>query len=270
MRNLLARRESDIAVPHARLENVWYVEADWAYSIVRKPERERFETAFAALRTLAGAGQLHTFDGEAYELRADSLLLVHVTDIAEYSAKHDGWQFYWFDFFMSDEPARLGELLSLYISEQERTDMERCFISLGSSGMCEMALAETLFNYILADWMLRAESADAGGLPQQQIISLLERGRREKLSVAEMAREAGMCERSFRDAAHAATGLSPKAFMLKGEMSAAMELLRTSSMSVSEISACFNYSSQFYFSRVFKKYYGISPQQARNSTEPWG
>ena len=63
--------------------------------------------------------------------------------------------------------------------------------------MCELALAETLFNYMLADWMLRAESADAGGLLQQQIISLLERGRREKLSVAEMAREAGMCERGF-------------------------------------------------------------------------
>ena len=52
--------------------------------------------------------------------------------------------------------------------------------------------------------------------------------------------------------------------MLKGEMNAAMELLLTSSMSISEISACFNYSSQFYFSRVFKKYYGVSPQQARS------
>ena len=121
---------------------------------------------------------------------------------------------------------------------------------------------------MLADWMLRAESEDAGGLLQQQIISLLERGRREKLSVAEMAREAGMCERSFRDAAHAATGLAPKAFMLKGEMNAAMELLLTSSMSISEISACFNYSSQFYFSRVFKKYYGVSPQQARSGNAP--
>lgn len=51
-------------------------------------------------------------------------------------------------------------------------------------------------------------------------------------------------------------------------MNAAMELLLTSSMSISEISACFNYSSQFYFSRVFKKYYGVSPQQARSGNAP--
>lgn len=266
MRNLLARRESPRAILHARLENAWYVEADWFYSVVRR--REQPENAFVVLRTLTGAGQVVTCGGKTYELKANSLLIMRNEDILSHAASHDGWRFYRFDFLMDGEPARLGELISLHVSERERTELERCFISLGSSGMCELALAETLFNYMLADWMLRAENEDAGGMLQQQIISLLERGRREKLSVAEMAREAGMCERSFRDAAHAATGLAPKAFMLKGEMNAAMELLLTSSMSISEISACFNYSSQFYFSRVFKKYYGVSPQQARSGNAP--
>ena len=97
------------------------------------------------------------------------------------------------------------------------------------------------------------------------MIPLLEKGRRERLSVAELAREAGMCERSFRGAVRAVTGLSPKGYMLKGEMTAAMELLRTTDMSVSEIAASLNYVNPFYFSRVFKKYYGVSPQQAKRN-----
>jgi len=68
-----------------------------------------------------------------------------------------------------------------------------------------------------------------------------------------------MCERSLRDAVKKATGLSPKAYMLKGEMAAAMELLRTTSMSVSEIAACLDYASPAYFSRMFKKRYNMSP-----------
>ncbi len=46
MRNLLARRESSRAILHARLENAWYVEADWSYSVVRR--REQPENAFVA------------------------------------------------------------------------------------------------------------------------------------------------------------------------------------------------------------------------------
>ena len=101
----------------------------------------------------------------------------------------------------------------------------------------------------------------------RELTALLEKGRRERLPIAELAREAGMCERSFRDAVHAATGMSPKSYMLRGEMTAAMELLRTSGMSISEIASCFYYSSQFYFSRVFKKYYGVSPQRVRDTLE---
>ena len=74
MRNLLARRESPRAILHARLENAWYVEADWSYSVVRR--REQPENAFVVLRTLTGAGQVVTCGGKTYELKANSLLIM--------------------------------------------------------------------------------------------------------------------------------------------------------------------------------------------------
>ena len=140
-------------------------------------------------------------------------------------------------------------------------------MSLNRDAVYECMVAEALFGYLLADWQTRLEEGKGRDGVRQAVLSLLEQGRRERMSIAEMARAAGMCERSFRDAVHEATGLSPKAYMLKGEMAAAMELLRTTDMTVSEIAACFNYTSPFYFSRVFKKHYGISPQHVREGIE---
>ena len=41
MRNLLSRRETPEESPHVRLEAVWYVEADWTYSVTARPKEER-------------------------------------------------------------------------------------------------------------------------------------------------------------------------------------------------------------------------------------
>ena len=266
MRNLLSRRETPEESPHVRLEAVWYVEADWTYSVSRKYSPE--DNTLIAIRTLTSSGSISMFSGIEYELGPNSLIMFDAGEIAGYAASHDGWQFYWFEFVVRGKrPERIGEVMEIHMSAQERIELERCFISLGSGNAQECALADMLFGYLLADWQLRATDVGAEGMSPQDIVALLEKGRRERITIAELAREAGMCERSFRDAARMATGLAPKAYMLKGEMTAAMELLRTSNMSVSEISACFNYSSPFYFSRVFKKYYGVSPQHVRDGIE---
>jgi AraC-like DNA-binding protein len=44
----------------------------------------------------------------------------------------------------------------------------------------------------------------------------------------------------------------------------AMELLTTTEKTICEISDILGYSDQFYFSRRFKKRYGVSPQKFRN------
>jgi two-component system response regulator YesN len=46
-------------------------------------------------------------------------------------------------------------------------------------------------------------------------------------------------------------------------MEAAMELLQTTSKSVTEVADDLDFENPFYFSRVFKKYYGIAPKRAR-------
>lgn len=266
MRNLQSHREYSREVPRARLNAVWYVEADGSYSVKRKQEAQ--EGGYIAVRTLTGQGSMTLRGGDKHLLAPNSLGIFEMRQILNYEADEEGWQFYWFEFELEGQkPKGLNRISQIRLSAQERAELERCFMSLSRNAVYECMMAEALFSYLLADWQTRLEDEAGAGCARQTVLSLLEKGRRERLSIAQMARSAGMCERSFRDAVHEATGLSPKAYMLKGEMAAAMELLRTTDMTISEIAACFNYASPFYFSRVFKKYYGVSPQRVRDGIE---
>ena len=65
------------------------------------------------------------------------------------------------------------------------------------------------------------------------------------------------------------TGTTPHDFLLKERMSLASQLLSSgisnkfSSYSISQIAEACGYSEPLYFSRVFKKYFGVSPSEYR-------
>jgi len=59
-------------------------------------------------------------------------------------------------------------------------------------------------------------------------------------------------------------GISAHEYMLGKRMSLARQLLGSGNLSVQAVAQQSGYENQFYFSRVFKKYYGITPQQGRN------
>ena len=57
------------------------------------------------------------------------------------------------------------------------------------------------------------------------------------------------------------TTMSPTEYVLKLRMLHAKELLRLGEYSVSETAYIVGYSSPFYFSKEFKKYYGVPPSK---------
>lgn len=266
MIDILAQRGKYAPEPSACCRAIWYVKADSTYCVKRK--RSVWQRGFVAVRTLTGAGDLCLFDGLAFELNANSVAVFSSAEIERYAARGDGWQFYWFEFDMAQgNVPLLRQCRHVMMSAQERAELDRAYMSLSSGLADECALADAMLTYFLRAWKAQSGGNDERGAVFQLVTGILEKSRGEKRSIADMAHEANMCERSFRDAVQAATGLSPKAYLLRGAMTAAMELLRTTSMSISEIAACFNYSSPLYFSRVFKKYYGISPQHVRDQIE---
>ena len=57
------------------------------------------------------------------------------------------------------------------------------------------------------------------------------------------------------------TGLSPKKLIIKLRMERSLILMKKKTMTISEISFEIGYKNQFYFSKEFKEYYGVSPSE---------
>lgn len=262
MVNLLAQRTCEKTLSYAYLDKIWYVNADATYQIPKL--RGWTKNAYVAVRTVAGEGKLTLWDGTSLYATAASLILLKTDDLSYYCTCGDKWQFYWIEYDMEVCDLSLLRLVfNIPLSADEQGLLERSFRCLAESTDDNCRVAESIVNMLLADWKTRVVCRH-GEKKQPDMKDLLEKGRCEHKSVLELAREAGMSERSFRNAVQSLTGLSPKAYMLKSEMEAAMELLRTTNMTITEIAMCFNYTDPLYFSRVFKNYFGLSPKHVRN------
>lgn len=63
-------------------------------------------------------------------------------------------------------------------------------------------------------------------------------------------------------------GISPINYLIRLRLKEAMELLETTNYSIAQISGCCGFSSQSYFSQVFKKTLHMTPNEYRKSYEP--
>lgn len=101
--------------------------------------------------------------------------------------------------------------------------------------------------------------------PLSRAISLVMADPRRDWKVTEVARAARMSrsglQRMFRTFQHE----SIHEFLLRMRLDQARQLLCDERLAIKEISARLNFSSEFYFSRFFRKRTGLSPRQFRES-----
>ena len=83
--------------------------------------------------------------------------------------------------------------------------------------------------------------------------------------VSEMALEARLGERRFRQVFEEETGCSPKSYYDRIRMDYATELLRLGCYSVAEVSCQLGFSNPFNFSRAFRRVKGFPPSSLNNS-----
>jgi len=260
--NILSKRTNTTHPLQTHLKAIWHVDETSKYNVVRTIA---LHCTYVAVCTTEGSGVLYYQTGEHYLLPKNSILFLEADKVTRYAAGPDGWQFYWFEFdTLSCAFPWANSLKKYYVSPQDRTLMEQCFLFLNSASTYEVMMADSIFNYLISNWLLLSDRARESRNAYLQITTVLEKGISQQMTVAEMAEASGMSERTFRQTVQRITGLSPKAYMIKGAMQAAKELLCTTDLTIGEIAERLHFSNPFYFSRIFKKVYGVSPQQMRS------
>ena len=83
------------------------------------------------------------------------------------------------------------------------------------------------------------------------------------VSIAECARRSSMSRSSFFRSFQQAFGMPPRLFCERAAFKRACMLLQNSSKTIAEIAEECGFSSSFYFSTRFRKFYGCSPRTFR-------
>lgn len=87
----------------------------------------------------------------------------------------------------------------------------------------------------------------------------------DSYDVAALVSDLGLSRTLLYQKIHELTGMSVKEFIRDIRFRRAAQLLKKSSMTVSEISFMCGFSNPKYFSSSFRKYFGMSPSEFRDS-----
>lgn len=87
----------------------------------------------------------------------------------------------------------------------------------------------------------------------------------EDFKVSRLASSLNMSTSQFNRKLQGLAGQSPVQFIISVRLQRASKLLKTSDKTIAEIAYEVGYSDQAYFSRVFKKEYGMSPSEFKNN-----
>ena len=96
-----------------------------------------------------------------------------------------------------------------------------------------------------------------------EIISEIQSAPSKELDIEECACRCNLSASRFMTVFKNYTGRSPHRFLTETRMYRAREMLLYSDYTIAEISESLGYAEQNYFSRIFKKYYSVSPTEYR-------
>lgn len=87
----------------------------------------------------------------------------------------------------------------------------------------------------------------------------------ENIKVSTLSNMSGLCINRYIKVFKEVMGYPPKEYLVRFRLQKACELFNSTNFSVKQVAYLVGFQNQLYFSRMFKKYYNITPTEYRNS-----
>lgn len=218
--------------------------------------------------------------GKKYIAVANQFFIIPAThQYLRYGAdEKDPWTIYWIHFsgdklkalndyfsideFLAPRPIHFDDY-KIHLWQQMYDCLEKGY-SFENIGYANMCLYYFLASFIFPDKrkeLLNKKSEDI----TDKVIDYMKKNISERLTVDDIAAEFNFSSSHFHSLFRKKTGLSPMDYFIQLKMQRACQLLDLSDLRVKEVAANIGYDDPYYFSRIFTKIMGHSPQTYRKN-----
>lgn len=216
---------------------------------------------------LEGRGTVEVNQQRFHPVAGDSYFLQPGTDQRYYSSADEPWTKIWLNVsgpLLMDLIRAYGLLGRYYYPAfDSRTELEAILTEAkqrGESAILESSLHLHRLLFRMAGTTASEAAIHPLALELQRYMDLRVEGR---IQLADLAAYVGRSEsqviRLFRES----FGMTPYAYFLQVKIGLAKRLLRGSQLSVRAIASQLSFADEFYFSNVFKRHVGVSPNHYR-------
>lgn len=135
----------------------------------------------------------------------------------------------------------------------------------------------TLIEDHAADSLSSNHYATPGAVHIRSAVDYMTRNFNKTIRIGDLAEHLGVNRSTFTHSFKNAMGIAPQEYLLTLRMNKSASLLRNTPLYIAEIAAQVGYHDPLAFSRIFRKWFGMSPKAFRESpdvlvtsTEKWG
>lgn len=200
-----------------------------------------------------------------FRMDAGDMFIMHKGDLVKYTAdKLDPWEYAWIEFDCNDTLPEIFNNGKLHCPEVEPIFREILNIPKLKTGQ-KAYVTSLIFKIISFLEKQENKSNYDKNHYVRKAISLIQRNYIQKITVNDIAKELNIDRSYLYELFLKDLGKSPKEYIDEHRLSAAIGMIESSSVSISEVAASCGYKDTSSFSRAFVKRMGITPSQYRKS-----
>jgi AraC-like DNA-binding protein len=217
-------------------------------------------------------------DNKRFEVTANQFIHVPATDkyMRYWADEEDPWTIYWIHFSGQDLHSFNNSLgITLLKGPQQipfnqkaldiwETIYQSLEMGYSTENLCNASfcLYHFIATFSFKDKHIFMEKKEGGNIIDDAIQNM-KSNIDQKLTVEDMARVHNLSSSHFSSLFRKGTGMSPIDYFIHLKMQKACQLLYTYDTMIKTVAMDLGYDDQYYFSRIFKKYMGMSPEQYR-------